>query len=386
MSMRITQKLVGVGMLALMAGCSTLNSINPFASKSKGNVPAPLVELKAAMAVRTAWKFDIGKAQDFVFSPALAGTSVLVASGDGSIARVDAASGKQIWRIKADKLLSAGVGTDGTMLAVGAVKGGVMTFDMDGKPLWSAQVSSEVLSAPVVGQGFVVVRSIDNRIVGFDAKTGEKKWTVQRPSPPLTLRNAPGMVIAGKDVIVAQPGGKLLALILATGAPRWEVAVGQSRGATELERVTDIGGTPVVIEGDVCAVSYQGRAGCFDLLTGTARWTKEVSSDVGVAVDQRFVFAADDKGAITAFNRESGASAWKNDKLGYRRLSTPVSYGRAVAVGDYQGFIHFLSREDGAFLARAATDGSAVMATPLVAGSNLIFQTQSGTVTAIAVE
>ena len=384
--MRITQKLVGVGMLALMAGCSTLNSINPFASKSKGNVPAPLVELKAAMAVRTAWKFDIGKAQDFVFSPALAGTSVLVASGDGSIARVDAASGKQIWRIKADKLLSAGVGTDGTMLAVGAVKGGVMTFDMDGKPLWSAQVSSEELSAPVVGQGFVVVRSIDNRIVGFDAKTGEKKWTVQRPSPPLTLRNAPGMVIAGKDVIVAQPGGKLLALILATGAQRWEVAVGQSRGATELERVTDIGGTPVVIEGDVCAVSYQGRAGCFDLLTGTARWTKEVSSDVGVAVDQRFVFAADDKGAITAFNRESGASAWKNDKLGYRRLSTPVSYGRAVAVGDYQGFIHFLSREDGAFLARAATDGSAVMATPLVAGSNLIFQTQSGTVTAIAVE
>ena len=384
--MRITQKLAGVSMLALMAGCSTLNSINPFASKPKGNAPAPLVELKASMAVRTAWKIDIGKAQDAVLSPALAGTSVVVAGGDGSIARIDVASGQQIWRIKVGKSLSAGVGTDGSLLAVGAVKGVVMTFDMDGKPLWTAQVSSEVLSTPVVGQGVVVVRSVDNRIVGFDAKTGDKKWTVQRPLPPLTLRNAPGMLIVGKDVIVAQPGGKLLALILATGAPRWEIAVGESRGATELERVTDIGGTPVVIDNDVCTVSYQGRAGCFDLLTGTARWTKEVSSDVGVAADQLFVFAADEKGAITAFNRESGASAWKNDKLGYRRLSTPVSYGRAVAVGDYQGFIHFLSREDGAFLARAATDGSAVMATPLVAGSNLIFQTQSGTVTAIAVE
>jgi outer membrane protein assembly factor BamB len=384
--MRITQKLVGVSMLALMAGCSTLNSINPFASKPKGNVPAPLVELKGSMAVRTAWKLEIGKSHDFVFSPALAGTSVLVAGGDGAIARIDAASGKALWRIKAATPLSAGVGTDGSMLAVGGVKGAVMTFDMDGKPLWTAQVSSEVLSSPVVGQGFVVVRSVDNRIVGFDARTGEKKWTVQRPSPPLTLRNAPGMVIAGKDVIVAQPGGKLLALILATGAPRWEIAVGESRGATELERVTDIGGTPVVIENDVCAVSYQGRVGCFDLLTGTARWTKEVSSDVGVAVDQRFVFAADEKGALTAFTRDGGTSAWKNDKLGYRRLSTPVSYGRAVAVGDYQGYIHFLSREDGAFLARAATDGSAVTATPLVAGSNLIFQTQSGTVTAIAVE
>lgn len=384
--MRITQKLVGVGVLALMAGCSTLNSLNPFASKPKGNQPAPLAELKGSMAVRTAWKLDIGKSNSYLFSPALAGTSVLVAGGEGAIARIDAATGRPLWRIKAPTALSAGVGTDGTILAVGGVKGTVMAFDMDGKKLWTTQGSSEVLSSPAVGQGMVVVRTVDNRIVGLDARTGEKKWTVQRPSPPLTLRNAPGMVIAGKDVIVAQPGGKLVSLIIATGAPRWEIAVGESRGATELERVTDIGGTPVVVDSDVCAVAYQGRVGCFDLMTGTARWTKELSSDVGVAVDQRFVFASDDKGAVNAFNREGGASAWKNEKLGYRRLSTPVSYGRAVAVGDYQGYVHFLSREDGAFLARAATDGSAVTAVPLVAGSNLIFQTQSGTVTAIAVE
>ena len=384
--MRITQKLVGVSVLALMAGCSTLSSINPFASKPKGNQPAALVALKGTMAVRTAWKLDIGKSNGYTFAPALAGQTVLVAGGDGAIARVDAASGRALWRIKASMPLSAGVGTDGSMLAVGGVKGSVLTFDMDGKPMWTAQASSEVLSAPALGQGMVVVRTVDNRIVGFDAKTGEKKWTVQRVAPPLTLRNAPGMVIAGKDVIVAQPGGKLLSLVLATGAPRWEIAVGESRGATELERVTDIGGAPVIVEGDVCAVAYQGRVGCFDLATGTARWTKELSSDVGVAADQRSVFASDDKGAVMAFNRDGGTSAWKNDKLGYRRLSSPVSYGRAVAVGDYQGFIHFLSREDGAFLARAATDGSAVIATPLVAGSNLIFQTQSGTVTAIAVE
>jgi outer membrane protein assembly factor BamB len=384
--MRITQKLVGVSVLALMAGCSTLSSLNPFASKPKTNQPAPLAELKGSMAVRTAWKLDIGKARDYAFTPALADNSLIVAGADGAIARVDAASGRQLWRIKADTGLTAGVGSDGTMVVVGGAKGSVLAFDMDGKPLWKAQVSSEVLSSPVVGQGMVVVRSVDNRIVGFDARTGEKKWTVQRVSPPLTLRNAPGMVVVDKDVIIAQPGGKLLSLLLATGAPRWEVAVGESRGATELERVTDVGGTPAVFDKDVCAVSYQGRVGCFDLTTGAARWTKELSSDVGVSVDQRFVFAVDDKGAVSAFSREGGGNAWKNDKLSYRRLSTPLSYGRAVAVGDYQGFIHFLSREDGAFLARAATDGSPVVSVPLVAGSNLIFQTQSGTVTAIAVE
>jgi len=384
--MRITQKLIGVSVLAVMAGCSTLSSMNPFASKSKTAVPVPLVELKATMAVRTAWKLDIGKSNKYIFTPAVAGTSVIVAGGEGAIARVDAATGKALWRIKSKTELTAGVGTDGTMIVVGGVKGAVLAFDMDGKALWTAQASSEVLSAPVVGEGIVVVRSFDNRIVGLDAKTGEKKWTVQRPSPPLTIRNAPGMVVAGKDVIVAQPGGKLVSLILASGAPRWEVAVGEARGATELERVTDIGGLPVVIENDVCAVSYQGRVGCFDLLTGSARWTKEMSSNVGVAADAKNVFAVDDKGDVLAFARDGGVSAWKNDKLGYRNLSTPVSYGRTVAVGDYQGYIHFMSREDGSFLARAATDGSAVISTPVVVGSNLIFQTQNGTVTAIAVE
>ncbi|MBC7857518.1 MAG: PQQ-binding-like beta-propeller repeat protein, partial [Burkholderiaceae bacterium] len=148
-----------------------------------------------------------------------------------------------------------------------------------------------------------------------------------------------------------------------------------------------LAGTPAVLfERDVCAVSYQGKVGCFDAATGVARWTKELSSDVGVAVDQRFVFAADEKGAVAAFTRDGGQSAWKTGSLAFRRLSTPASYGRAVAVGDYQGQIHFLSREDGALIGRVSTDGSPIVSVPVVAGANLIFQTQSGTVTALAVE
>lgn len=384
--MRICSKLVGVGVLALMTGCSTLNSLNPFASDKKGDQPAKLVELKGSMAVRTAWKLDIGKARGYTFSPALTGNTVVVAGADGAIARVEAGSGKQLWRIKAETELSAGVGTDGNLIVVGGDKGQLLAFDMDGKKLWTSQLSSEILSAPVVSQGIVVARSIDNRIVGIDAANGNKKWTVQKVAPPLTLRNAPGMIVAGTDVIVAQPGGKLSSMILATGAPRWDVEVGVSRGATELERVTDIGGAPVLFENEVCAASYQGRVGCFDLVTGSAKWTRDLSSDAGVAVDQLYVFAPDDKGALHAFTRDTGSSSWKNDKLAFRRLSTPLSYGRAVAVGDFEGYVHFLSREDGSFLARAATDGSPIMGTPLVAGTNLIFQTQNGTVTAIAVE
>ena len=162
--------------------------------------------------------------------------------------------------------------------------------------------------------------------------------------------------------------------------------MGEPRGATELERVTDIAGTPVVFDKDVCTVSYQGRVACFDATTGAPHWSKAVSSDRGVAVDQRFVFVSDENGAVAAYSRDNGANAWKNDKLAYRALSTPVSYGRTVAVGDYQGYIHFLSREDGSFIGRVATDGSPIQADPVVAGTNLIFQTQNGTVTALSVE
>lgn len=383
--MRITGKVLGVGLLALATGCS---SLNPFSSDDKKDQPAKLGELKNSIAAKTAWKYSIGKAGVNTFTPAVAGSSVFVADADGNLARLDNASGREQWRIKTGSDLTAGVGAspDGNLVVVGGVKGAIMAFDGTGKSLWKVQASSEVLSSPVASNDVVIVRSVDNRVTAYDGKTGAKRWSVLRATPALTLRNAPGLVIAGANVYVGQPGGKLLALTLAAGVPRFEVAVGEPKGATELERVADVSGTPFVIDSDICAVTYQGRAGCFDLATGVARWTKPASSEAGVGADQRFVFVADVKGAVTAYGREGGQSAWKNDKLAFRRLSAPASFGRAVVVGDFEGQVHLLSREDGAMLGRVATDGSAILAAPQVAGSNLIFQTQSGTVAAIAVE
>src|SRR3954465_14277209 len=121
--MRISRKLVGVGVLALMTGCSTLSSLNPFGSKSKGNQPAALVELKGSMAVRTAWKLGVGKAQIYQFTPAMAENTVIAAGAGAGIVRAAAASGRQIWRVKAGMDLTAGVGTDGNVIAVGGAKG-----------------------------------------------------------------------------------------------------------------------------------------------------------------------------------------------------------------------------------------------------------------------
>jgi outer membrane protein assembly factor BamB len=361
--------------------------LNPFSSKSDAkNPPAALVEIKPTLAVRTAWSTSIGGAGAFVFSPVYSSGSVFVAAADGSLARLEAASGRPVWRVNAGESLTAGVGSDGATVAVAGAKGTVLAFDGTGKLRWKAQASSEILSSPAVGQGLVVVRSVDNRIVAFDAETGARKWFVQRTAPALSLRTAPGILIAGPGVFVALPGGRMLALALNNGAPRWEVAVGDPKGATELERIADMSGSPVVVGRDICAVAYQGRVACFDGSTGTVRWAKDFSSDVGIAVDERFVFAADEHGVLNAFSLDGGASVWRNNKLLNRRLSAPASFGRAVAVGDFEGYVHFVSREDGSFLARAATDGSRIVSAPLTTDTNVIFQTQSGTVVAFATE
>ena len=382
--MRIAVRLLALGMFALLAGCA---SLNPFASKSAPRqVPSPLQDFRQTMAVRTVWSASVGGAGTHLFSPALAQSSVFAAAADGSVSRISAINGSTEWQIKAEIPLTAGVGSDGNVVAVAGEKGIVLAYDGNGKFLWKAQASSEVLSAPAVGQGVVVVRSLDNRIAGYDAATGALKWTVQRTTPSLALRSAPGLVIAGPTVIAALPGGRMLSMMLSNGGVLWELAVGDPRGATELERIADVSGFPAVFGREVCATAYQGRVGCADAVTGAARWSKKLSSSAGPAMDERFVFAADDGGAVYAFARDGGQSVWRNDKLAHRGLSAPASFGPAVAVADEQGYVHFLSRENGSFVGRIGTDGSPILSAPVSAGNILIVQTKAGTLLALTAD
>ncbi len=379
MTMRAV-KVACAGALLILGGCSL------FSGKAPSNPPAPLVEFTQSLKVHPAWTQSIGSASIFTFSPAVAGNSVYAAATDGTVVRIDAVTGAVAWKISAGSKLTGGVGTDGTIVAVAGDKGMLLAFDAEGKKRWQAQASSEILSAPAVGQGLVIVRSQDNRISAFDAETGERRWTVLRTLPTLTLRSAPGILVVPQATFLSLPGGRLSALNLTNGGPWWEMAIGDPRGTTELERVADASGMPVIVGRDVCAVAYQGRVGCFDAGSGNAHWVKPFSSDVGVGSDGHNIYAADERGAISAFTLDSGAVVWQNKQLANRVLTTPVVLGNTVVVGDFEGYIHFLSREDGALKARIRADSSAVLPNPVVAGSNVIFQTKAGTLIAIATE
>ena len=366
--------------LALLAGCSM------FSSKKPRVEPAPLQSFKQTMAVRTLWTAEVGKSGSYFLAPALADGKVYAAATDGKLSAVDAASGKLVWTATVDADLSAGVGADAATVAVASAKGTLFAFDAaTGKQRWKTKLSTEVLSAPAVGSGVVIVRSMDNKIAAYDAETGNRRWVVQRTAPALVLRAAPGIVINDGIAFVALPAGRLLSLSAATGVARWDAAVAEPRGATELERVSDVSGTPALLGREICATSYQGRIACIDSVNGSVRWAREFSADVGPAIDQRYVFGADENGTVAGFSRDTGGSLWRSTSLAGRGLSAPVSYGRAVVVGDKEGYLHFLSREEGAMLARVNV-GSQVRATPVVAGANLIVQTRDGKLMALTTE
>jgi len=380
------RRLLSAGIAAAgLAACSSMPSmakLNPldwFSSGSNGPKPSELPVLTNAQAVRVLWSTNIGAAEAYVFSPAVVGDGVYVASRSGTVARLDAASGQAKWRVSVGRQLSGGVGSDGVLAVVASEDGEVMALDAQtGTVKWRARVSSEVLAAPKLSEDMVLVRSADSKIFAFGSDDGKRRWVYQRAAASLIVRSPVGMTVREGLVSAGFSGGKLVAIALSTGVIRWEATVALPKGATELERVTDIVGDPASQGREVCTGAYQGRVGCYDMLNGNQLWTREMSTVTGISLDARYGFVSDDKGAVQALDRTNGRSIWKQDRLAYRRLSLPLPLGTEVVVGDLQGYVHFLARESGAFLARVATDGSPVRAAPVQLSEGFLVQTQNG--------
>lgn len=396
MPQRLRKAALAASLATLVAAVSGCSSLNPFSSKpDPKTAPAPLVQLdKSAVAAKVLWNTSVYSSSlfssskvdaAFVFSPAIVGDTVYAAAADGSVVRLE--NGRQVWRINAGQPLTGGVGSDGKVVVVGTGKGLVLAFNAaDGKALWQAQVGSEVLSAPVVAEGLVAVKSGDSRIYGFEAADGKRRWVYQRSTPALSLRAATDMLAQPGVILSGFSGGKLVAVSTANGAAVWEVTVALPKGATELERVSDVTSAPVVSGREVCAAAYQGRVGCFDASNAQTVWARDASSISGMDMDSRYAYVSSDKGDVLAFDRKAGSSVWKQDKLANRGLSRPLAIGSYVVVGDAFGYVHVLRKEDGSFAGRVDLDGSPVVAAPRRLGDAVLVQTAKGNLYAISID
>lgn len=370
-------KILGFTVALSLSGCSTLGGW--FGSGEPKIKPAELPNFQPSVGLMRLWDVNAGSGQPYTFTPASDGQVVYAAGRDGRILKIDAATGRELGRIETGRRLSAGVGVGEGLVLVGTPKGEVLAYRAaDGQLAWTAQLSGEILASPQARGGLVAVRGNDGKVWALDVADGRRRWVYSRALPTLALREPGSLVLGDRAVYVGFPGGRLAALSLANGAPIWEANVALPKGATELERIADVTGPLAMSDRLVCAGAYQGRVACFDRINGQAVWGRDVSVLRGVAMDARQLYAADSADTLHAFDRERGVSPWKQDKLRNRRLSTSLPLGRHVVVGDYQGYVHLLDSDTGAFAARASTDGSPIVAAPIPIPQGLVVQTVNG--------
>jgi outer membrane assembly lipoprotein YfgL len=356
-----------------LGGCSMLPSF--LGGGPERPRPAELQANPATLGVRQAWSTRIGDVR-FPLVVTAAENRLAVASTDGTVALLDAATGSDVWRTNVGSPIAAGAGTDGTTAAVVTRANEVVALE-NGKVLWREKLSAQAYTAPFVAGKRVFVLGADRAVVAFDGQTGRRLWTQQRPGEPLVLRQA-GVLLAVGDTLVAGQGGRMVGLNPANGSIRWEAPIATPRGTNDVERLVDLVGRVSRVGNSVCARAFQAAVGCVDAGRGTVAWTKPANGSEGVSGDERFVIGTETDGKVVAWRRDNGERAWVHDKLLHRGLTAPLAVGSSIAVGDSTGLLHVLSRDDGTLRNRVSTDGSPFAATPVVAGTTMVVVTRSG--------
>lgn len=337
--------------------------------------PAELAPPAALMGTRLAWTAQVGAA-GATLAPVAAGGRVFVAGTAGTVAAIDASTGRDVWRLNLNTPIAAGVGADGQRAAVVTLANELVAME-DGRELWRVRLPARSFTAPLVAGQRVFVLTADRTVRAFDGQTGARLWAQSRPAEPLVL-SQPGALLAVGNTLVAGLSGRLAGLDPNNGMVRWEVPVATSRGTNEVERLVDVVGPVSRIGESVCARAYSAAVGCVDVARGTLVWTRPAQGGTGVHGDDRLVFSTESDGRVLAWQRASGERAWAIDRLKHRDLSAPLAVGRVVVVGDRLGQVHLLSREDGSEMTRLSADGSAITAAPILAGDAVVVQTRNG--------
>ncbi|MDX1698751.1 MAG: outer membrane protein assembly factor BamB [Thiohalobacterales bacterium] len=385
--MRFLRLLTVLLLLLALQGCSWIKSWGK--DDDDPGSPAELVEFNTTLATREVWSRSvgagIGKAEPQL-RPAYWDGSVYAADYKGRVMAIDAESGSVRWEVKTELPLSGGPGINGENLFIGTENGEVHTLSTaDGTLLWTAQVSSEILAAPVAGDGVVVIRCVDGRIFGLDEDSGRRLWIYDRSVPLLTLRGNSVPVIWAGVAYVGYDGGEVVALNLETGTVIWEQTVVTSEGRSELERLSDIDGDMVYVASDLIVSSYKNRLASLAADSGRLLWFKDIASATGVVVDRTNLAISDRQSHLWLLDRRNGSTIWKHDQLENRQLTRPGLMGNFVVVGDFEGYLHWISLSDGNVAAREKVGGDGFVTGPLVVGNRMFALTRKGKLVAYSV-
>ena len=296
----------------------------------------------------------------------------------------DKLNGKSVWSYTAEAPISSEAGLSHDAVAVGTRDATVIYFKKENQRLvWKKKLSSEIITAPIITDSIMIVHCVDGQLFALDLTDGHELWRYESKVPLLSLRGTAAPVLADETIILGLANGKVAALNLWDGQPLWQVEVATPSGRTELERMVDVDARPVVKDGIVYAVSYQGRLVALKLRTGRLLWSQDMSSSSGMIVDDDHVYITDNDSVIWAIDRLTGRTGWKQLDLLHRELTSPVAYQQYLLVGDVTGYVHWLDRRTGLIVHRMRHDHAEIDASPVVNDGVLFLNTRGGVLDAV---
>jgi outer membrane protein assembly factor BamB len=365
--------------LLIAAGCSKDKDVEP---------PAKLVDFPATLPVKKLWSEGVGGGKKQIklrlgLGPAIDNGLVFAASHKGEVVAVALDTGRNVWVKKLKVPISAGPAAGSGIVVAGSSKGAVIALDgATGRQLWRSQVNSELLSSPAISENVVVIRSVDGRLHGLETHTGKELWSVEQQVPRLSLRGTATPIVAKEVAISGFDNGKVMAVSLTTGDTIWDTALASPHGRTELDRLVDIDSAVRVVGDNVFATGFQGRTAMLALDSGQLWWSHDMSSYRGLAVDAENLYVTESDGIVVAMRQRDGSELWRNDKIKRRGLSAPIVTSTAIAVADFQGYIHWLDKNTGVLVAREHIAKQRVSNPPAGANDTIVVLTDGGTLAA----
>ncbi len=387
--MSVLLRLLSLLLVLQLVGCGTLDPLKLLEDEPNIDPPAELVDLKNSISVREIWSASVGSgsAEDRVkLVPYVHSGRVYVANREGVVKALDSANGRVIWSVDKELEISGGPGAGEGLVLVGTSNGEVIALSQqDGSEVWRSRVSSEILSVPKAGLGMVVVHTIDGKLYALKVNDGTVAWVYDRSIPVLTLHGNSSPIISGPMVFCGFASGKLIAFDLESGQQVWESTIAVPTGRSELERMVDIDGDPVLQSGIIYVATYQGQLAAVTENSGDVIWRRKLSSYAGLGADFKNLYVSDAEDNVWAIDPRNSSSLWKQSKLHGRKLSAPAVLGDYVVVGDFEGYLHWMSPEDGQLVARNRVGKEPITTPPVVDGNVAYVLGDGGELAAISI-
>lgn len=373
-----------VAVIAVMAtavvGCN--RGIKPVV-----NDPVKLVQIAQPISVlQPVFSTDVGSKKASSKDPldlqvGYANSQIVTASRGGDLTCFDSA-GQRAWSVNVGDQITGGVTLDAlSQTAIISTRGGlVMAFDSaTGAKRWQQQLTGSVLTPALISNNRVILSANDGFLHGLSLQNGQSVWQFATQVPAISVRGtAAPTLLDAKTALLATADGRLHAITVDNGLPQWSRRVGVGAGSSEVERMSDVDGIPIVDNNQLFAISYSGQLLGINLASREVLFVNELASLKSLAVNSQQVIATSLDGKVVAYNRSNGEVLWESEELAYRHLTNPVMIGNYIAVGDFDGVVHLFDPASGKIVSRVQTKGA--LSSLQVQGSRLLTQSTSGQV------